>query len=53
MISTHSRLFTEKDTLTLVDFIWGDETLGLRLDAKPETLWGLRLSPKRPEEAKK
>ena len=27
------------------DFIWGgDKAFGLRLDAKPETLWGLRVS---------
>ena len=33
------------ELLLRYDFIWGaDKAFGLRLDAKPETLWGLRFS---------
>jgi len=40
------------ELLLRYDFIWGDKSFGLRLDGKPETLWGLRLSATPPAEAK-
>jgi hypothetical protein len=32
------------ELLVRFDFIYGDKLFGLRLDGKPETLWGLRIS---------
>jgi hypothetical protein len=41
------------ELLVRFDYIWGDKTLGLRLDAKPEQLWGLRISATPPGDTKK
>jgi hypothetical protein len=39
------------ELLLRFDYIWGDLVLSLRLDAKPETLWGLRFSATPPKAA--
>jgi hypothetical protein len=39
------------ELLLRFDYIWGDLVLSLRLDGKPETLWGLRFSATPPKAA--
>jgi hypothetical protein len=40
------------ELLVRFDYIWGDRVFGLRLDAAPEQLWGLRISPTPPKASK-